>query len=441
MTPATCSSPFWDPALESLNRGNLERLQLERLRATLARAGRSPHYRRVFSALDFDPRKISSLAALRELPFTVKDDLRSDENFPYGFLTVRRDRLVRLHSSSGTTGRPTAVFHTRRDLAAWADLVARSLWMIGMRPGDVFQNMMGYGLFTGGLGLHYGAERLGALTIPAGAGNSRRQIALMRDFGTTALHVIPSYALRLIDTFREVGEDPLALGLRFAVLGAEPHSEAARRRIEELFGLRAFNCYGLSELNGPGVAFECPAQDGLHLWEDAYLAEIVDPESGRPVPDGARGELVLTNLTREGMPLVRYRTRDVTSLRAEPCRCGRTHRRIERITGRTDDMLIVKGVNIYPVQVERVLLRFAEIGSDYLIVLATVNHLDQLTVRAELKPDAFRGDLHALEALRRRIADELRGEILVSARVDLLEHGSLPRGEGKAVRVQDTRER
>jgi phenylacetate-CoA ligase len=225
------------------------------------------------------------------------------------------------------------------------------------------------------------------------------------------------------------------------VLGAEPHSEAARRRIEELFGLRAFNCYGLSELNGPGVAFECPAQDGLHLWEDAYLAEIVDPDSGRALPEGERGELVLTNLAREGMPLVRYRTRDVTSITGAPCPCGRTHRRIARITGRTDDMLIVKGVNIYPVQVERVLMRFAEIGADYLIVLATVNHLDQFTVRAELKPDAFRGDLQALEALRRRIAEELRGEILVSARVELLEHGSLPKPEGKAVRVEDHRER
>jgi phenylacetate-CoA ligase len=441
MAHAGHTADFWAPELETLARADLERLQLARLRATLTRARRSPHYRRAFRRAGFDPKSLCSLADLVRLPFTVKDDLRSDENYPYGFLTVGRDKLVRLHSSSGTTGRPTAVFHTRRDLAAWTDLVARSLWMIGMRPGDVFQNMMGYGLFTGGLGLHYGSERLGALTIPAGAGNSRRQIALMKDFGTTALHIIPSYALRLIDTFRELGEDPHAFGLRHAVLGAEPHSEAARRRIEELFGLRAFNCYGLSELNGPGVAFECPEQDGLHLWEDAYLAEVVDPETGAPVPDGTRGELVLTNLTREGMPLLRYRTRDVTSLRPEPCACGRTHRRIERITGRTDDMLIVKGVNIYPVQVERVLMRFAEIGSDFLIVLSTVNHLDQFAVRAELKPDAFRGDLHALEALRRRIADELRGEILVSARVELVEHGSLPKGEGKAVRVQDQRDR
>ena len=272
---------FWAPELETLDRAALERLQVARLQKTLARARRSPHYRRVFRAAGFDPKSFASLADLPRLPFTVKDDLRSDENFPYGLLTVGRDKLVRLHSSSGTTGRPTAVFHTRRDLAAWTDLIARSLWMIGLRPGDVFQNMMGYGLFTGGLGLHYGSERLGALTIPAGAGNSRRQIALMKDFGTTALHIIPSYALRLIDTFREAGEDPKGFSLRLAVLGAEPHSDAARKRIEDLFGIRAYNCYGLSELNGPAVAFECPEQDGLHLWEDSYLAEIVDPETGR----------------------------------------------------------------------------------------------------------------------------------------------------------------
>ena len=317
MARADRTRPYWAPELETLDRAGLERLQVARLQKTLARARRSPHYRRVFRAAGFDPKSVASLADLPRIPFTVKDDLRSDENFPYGLLTVGRDKLVRLHSSSGTTGRPTAVFHTRRDLAAWTDLIARSLWMIGLRPGDVFQNMMGYGLFTGGLGLHYGSERLGALTIPAGAGNSRRQIALMKDFGTTALHIIPSYALRLIDTFHEAGEDPKSFSLRLAVLGAEPHSDAARRRIEDLFGIRAYNCYGLSELNGPAVAFECPEQDGLHLWEDSYLAEIVDPETGRALPDGERGELVLTNLNREGMPLLRYRTRDITSLRAD----------------------------------------------------------------------------------------------------------------------------
>jgi phenylacetate-CoA ligase len=435
------SSPYWEPQVETLARPELERLQLERLRRTVARAARAPHYRRLFRRLSFSPKRLASLADLAALPFTVKDDLRSEENYPYGFLTVGREKLVRLHSSSGTTGRPTAIFHTRGDLEAWTDLVARSLWMAGLRPGDVFQNMMGYGLFTGGLGLHYGAERVGALTIPAGAGNSRRQIALMQDFGTTALHIIPSYALRLVDTFREAGVDPRGIGLRLAVLGAEPHSEAARRRLEDLFGLRAHNCYGLSEMNGPAVAFECPEQDGLHLWEDRYLAEVVDPETGRPVPEGTAGELVLTTLTREGMPLLRYRTRDVTSLRPEPCPCGRTHRRIARITGRTDDMLIVKGVNIYPVQVERALLRFAELGSDYLIVLETVDHIDRFTVRAELKADAFRGDLQALERLRRRIVDDLKGEILVTPNVELVEPGSLPKPEGKAVRVEDRREK
>jgi phenylacetate-CoA ligase len=432
---------YWSPGIETMPRADLERLQLRRLRRVVRRAGRSRHYGRLFAALTFSAQKVKSLADFSALPFTVKDDLRSDENYPYGFLTVGRDQLVRLHSSSGTTGRPTAVFHTRRDLDAWTDLVARSLFMVGLRPGDVFQNMMGYGLFTGGLGLHYGAERVGALTIPAGAGNSRRQIALMTDFGTTALHIIPSYALRLVDVFAEVGVDPRGIGLRLAVLGAEPHSTAARRRIEELFGISAYNCYGLSELNGPAVAFECPEQNGLHLWEDSYYPEIVDPESGRPLPDGAPGELVLTNLTREGMPLLRYRTRDLTSFIPEPCPCGRTHRRIARLTGRTDDMLIVKGVNIYPVQVERVLLRFPEVGSDYLIVLETLNHLDQFTVRAELKPSSFRGDLAALDRLRRRIADDLKGELLVTPRVELVEQGSLPKPEGKAIRVEDRREK
>ncbi len=441
MARRTAASPYRDPAVEIQPRPELERLQLERLQKTVARAARAPHYRRAFRATGLDPRAIGSLADASRLPFTVKDDLRDERNFPWGFLTVPRSRLVRLHSSSGTTGRPTAIFHTRRDLDAWTDLVARSLWMIGVRPGDVFQNMMGYGLFTGGLGLHYGAERVGALTIPAGAGNSRRQIQLMRDFGTTVLHIIPSYALRIVDTFREVGVDPRSLGLRLAVLGAEPHSEAARRRIEELFGIRAHNCYGLSEMNGPAVAFECPEQDGLHLWEDSYLAEVVDPGTGAPLPEGERGELVLTTLVREGMPILRYRTRDLTRITSAPCPCGRTHRRIERITGRTDDMLIVKGVNIYPVQVERVLMRFAEVGSDYLIVLETIDHIDRFTVRAELQPDAFGGDLAALERLRRRIVEDLRGEILVTPKVELVEPGSLPKPEGKAVRVEDRREK
>ena len=406
----------------------------------MERAGRSPFYRRRFAGRGGTPGPLKSLDRITSLPFTTKDDLRSDEAYPYGFLAVDKEQLIRLHSSSGTTGRPTTVFHTRGDIDRWSELVARCLTMVGVRRGDVFQNMMGYGLFTGGLGLHYGAERVGALTIPAGAGNSRKQISLMEDFSTSVIHIIPSYALRLASTFHQLGIDPKGLSLRIAILGAEPHADAVRRRIEEIYGLRAYNSYGLSEMNGPGVAFECPEQDGLHLWEDSYLVELIDPSTLETVPEGEEGELVLTSLTREGMPLIRYRTKDLTSLRRDPCPCGRTHLRMERITGRTDDMLILKGVNIYPIQVERALMGFKEIGSNYLMVLSTEDHVDQLTVKAELRRGFFQGDLPALEDLRRRIVGELRGEILITPRVELLEAGSLPTTEGKAVRVEDRRE-
>jgi phenylacetate-CoA ligase len=435
LSAETKTAMFWNKEIETLARPELERLQLRRLRQTLERAVRSPFY----PGRGEDPPRIESLEDVASLPFTTKDDLRSDENYPYGFLTVDREQLVRLHSSSGTTGRPTTILHTRGDLDSWTELVARCLTMAGVTASDVFQNMMGYGLFTGGLGLHYGAERVGALTIPAGAGNSRKQISLMRDFSTTAIHIIPSYALRLPSTFENMGYDPRDLPVRTAILGAEPHSDTIRRRIEALWGLKAFNSYGLSEMNGPGVAFECECQEGLHLWEDSYLAEIIDPDTLAPLPEGERGELVLTTLTREGMPLVRYRTQDLTSARRDHCPCGRTHLRIDRITGRTDDMLIIKGVNIYPIQVERVLMRFSEIGSNYLIVLTREERVDQMTVMAELEKGFFRGDLASLEGLRSRIANELRGEILITPRVELVEAGSLPVAEGKAIRVEDRR--
>jgi phenylacetate-CoA ligase len=429
---------FWSEEIETLGRPQLEELQIRRLNETLERAVRSPFYKRRFA--DSGARaSVASLAEVASLPLTTKDDLRGGGDYPYGFVTVDREKLVRLHSSSGTTGRPTTIFHTRRDLDNWTELVARCLTMAGVTAADVFQNMMGYGLFTGGLGLHYGAERVGALTIPAGAGNSKKQISLMRDFATTAVHIIPSYALRLPSTFAELGFSPRDFPVRTAVLGAEPHSDSIRRRIEDLWGLRAFNSYGLSEMNGPGVAFECERQDGLHLWEDSYLVEIIDPVSLAPLPDGERGELVLTTLAREGMPLVRYRTKDLTSVCRERCGCGRTHVRIERITGRTDDMLIIKGVNIYPIQVERVLMGFEEVGTNYVIVLTRENHIDGMTVMAELGKDFFRGDLPALENLRKRITAELRGEILITPRVELVEAGSLPVAEGKAVRVDDRR--
>ena len=368
---------------------------------------------------------------------TTKDDLR--EHWPYGFLATSRDELVRMHSSSGTTGRATVIFHTQKDLDAWTNLLARCMYMAGMRKSDVFQNMMTYGLFTGGLGFHYGAERVGALVIPAGAGNSKRQIQLMRDFETTVIHIIPSYALHLSTVFEEVKVDPKSTKVRIAFVGAEPHSEKMRQKIEEIYGFKVFNSYGLSEMNGPGVAFECPHQNGLHIWEDNFIVEIIDPKTEKPVPEGERGELVMTTLLREGMPILRYRTKDLTRILPGPCACGRTHRRIERITGRTDDMLILKGVNIFPIQIEKKLMGIEGVGKNFLIILDRDGYNDLMTVKVEVEKPFFDGELKQLERLRRQIVDELKSDILITPKVDLVEPGSLPKSEGKAVRVVDNR--
>jgi phenylacetate-CoA ligase len=425
----------YDP-VETILREELEALQLARLRWSVAQAAQSPHY----AAKGLAPDALHSLADLRGLPFTEKQDLR--DGYPFGLLAVPRDQVVRMHHSSGTTGMATAVFHTQGDVARWADLVARSLHMVGLRPGDVFQNMMTYGLFTGGLGLHYGAEKLGAFVIPMGAGNSHRQIEFMRIFGTAAIHIIPSYAMALLGTLEEMGLDPKRdLSLRFAVGGAEPYTEGARQRLQEAWGIPIYNCYGLSEMCGPGVAFECPEQQGLHLWEDGYLVEIIDPVSGEPKPDGEEGEMVLTSLTREAMPLLRYRTRDLTAIVPEPCPCGRTHRRLTRLHGRTDDMFIVKGCNIFPMQIERVLMSLPEVGANYLIVIDREGYTDRLTVRVEVTPELFHGRVEELLSLQQRIAHALREEILVTPRIELVEPGTIPRREGKAVRVVDEREK
>jgi phenylacetate-CoA ligase len=419
---------YWSKDLETLERSALRRLQSDRLSATLERAARTPFYRG----------RLKACGELSQLPFTTKEDLRA--GFPYGFLAVPLDEVVRLHSSSGTTGNPTVIYHTRADIAAWQDLVARCMYMAGMRSTDVFQNIMGYGLFTGGLGFHYGAEKLGAMTIPLGPGNSKRQIWFMREFKTTAMHILPSYALRLATHVREQGLDPRRdLKVRMAFVGAEPHTEETRRRIEETWNLRAFNSYGLSEMCGPGVAFECPEQAGMHIWEDHFLAEVVDPDTGAPVPDGVCGELVLTTLDREATPLIRYRTRDLTRLIPELCPCGRTHRRIDRIRGRSDDMMIINGVNIFPMQVEQTLLRIPGIGSNYLIEIHEENFMDKLHVSVELAPDSFQGTLSHLEGLHGRVLAALREETGVTPVVKLLEAGSLPAAEGKAVRVADRR--
>ena len=429
---------YWEKEIETLDRTGLEALQLKRLKTTLNWTANSPYYGRAFRELGIDPGGVETLADVKKLPMTTKDDLR--DQWPYGFLAVSRDELVRMHSSSGTTGRATVVFHTANDIGQWTDIIARSMYMTGMRKSDVFQNMMTYGLFTGGLGFHYGAEKIGALTIPAGAGNSKRQIQLMQDFETTAIHVIPSYALHLMSVFGEMAVDPRKdTKLRIAFLGAEPHSEKMRRKLEDFYGFKAFDSYGLSEMCGPGVAFECPFQNGLHIWEDHFLVEIIDPETLAPVPDGEEGELVLTTLVRDGMPILRYRTKDLTRILPGPCECGRTHRRIERIKGRTDDMMIIKGVNIFPIQIERKLMGIPGVGNNFVIILERAEFTDLMIIKVEVQRETFMGDLRQLEALRRRIVEELKSDILITPRVDLVEPDSLPKSEGKAKRVMDNR--
>jgi len=429
---------YWEKEIETMDRAELSKLQAARLGETLERARKSPHYKRCFEEMGLEIGRIRTVADVERLPLTTKEDLR--ENWPYGFLACSRDELIRMHSSSGTTGRATVVFHTASDIEAWANLVARSMYMTGIRRSDVFQNMMTYGLFTGGLGFHYGAEKIGALVIPAGAGNSKRQIQLMRDFETTAIHIIPSYALHLSSVFAEVGIDPRRdTKLRTAFIGAEPHSEKMRRKIEELYGFRAFNSYGISEMNGPGVAFECPEQKGMHIWEDNFIVEIIDPVTLKPVPEGEEGELVMTTLLREGMPVLRYRTKDLTRIIPDPCPCGRTHRRIDRIKGRTDDMMILKGVNIFPIQIEKKLMEIPGVGTNFVIILDRVEYNDSMTVKVEVQKEFFGGNLGQLEALRRRIVEELKSDILITPRVDLVEPDSLPKSEGKAKRVIDNR--
>ncbi len=431
---------YWEPEIETLPRERLEEMQMERLRETLHRAARSPFYAQRFRENDIDPDSFRSVEDVRRLPFTTKEDLR--EHYPYGLLCVPVEQTVRLHCSSGTTGNPIVIFHNEHDLDSWANLVARSLFCAGARPHDVFQNICGYGLFTGGLGFQYGGEKLGALVIPAAAGNSRRQIKLMQDFGTTVVHTIPSYLVRLREVFRQLDLDPRKdTRLRLLMIGAEPHTEESRRRIQELFGVKAFNSYGLSEMNGPGVAFECDHQNGLHLWEDAYILEIIAPDTLEPVPDGEFGELVLTTLDRQAMPILRYRTRDLTRILPGECACGRTHRRLDRITGRSDDMFIIKGCNVFPMQIEQVLLRIPQVGNDYAIVLETVEGVDQMLIEVEVHPEWFTGNLEDLEKLSRRIAAEVRDEVLVTPKVKLVEPGALPKPEGKAVRVRDLRNR
>ena len=432
------TTEYFNPREETMTREEIEQLQLERLKDTVRRCMNSPFYKEKFEEMHLSPEDIQSLDDVQKLPFTTKQDLR--DHYPFGLAAVPLSDCVRLHSSSGTTGTPTVILHTAKDLDQWANAVARCLWMVGCRPDDVFQNSSGYGMFTGGLGFQYGAEKLGMLTVPAAAGNTRRQIKFFTDFGTTAVHAIPSYAARIYEVMQEEGIDPRRdTKLRILAIGAEPHSDEQRKRIEDMLGVKAYNSFGMTEMMGPGVAFECKEQNGMHIWEDYFIVEIVDPQTLERVPDGELGEMVITTINREAMPLLRYRTRDLTRILPGNCPCGRQHKRIDRMKGRTDDMIVLRGVNIFPIQIEQVLLSFKELGTDYLITLQTEESNDTMTVEVELS-QLFTEDYARLQQLTRQITSRLRDEILLTPHVKLLPPGALPKNDGgKAVRVKDLR--
>lgn len=424
---------------ETLPREELEALQLRRLRDVCNRAyANVPFYRAAFDEIGLTPADIKSLDDVRHLPFTEKQDLR--DHYPYGLFAVPRENIVRLHASSGTTGKAVVSGYTARDLDNWAELAARSLSAAGVTRSDVVHVAYGYGLFTGGLGAHGGAERVGATVVPASGGATRRQAQLMRDFGATVLCCTPSFALHLWEAGQETGVDFRALPLRIGVFGAEPWSEAMRRDMEEKMGITACNIYGLSEVMGPGVAMECAdARQGLHIWEDHFLPEIIDPVSGERLPEGETGELVLTTLTKEGVPLIRYRTRDLTSLDYTPCACGRTHARIARLAGRSDDMLIIRGVNVFPQQIETLVLESDGLSHNYQIVVDREGNLDTLEVCVEVDEANFADEIRKLQSLERSLAKNIKEYLGVTARVRLMEPHSIERSEGKAKRIVDRR--
>lgn len=429
---------YWEPERECMARDALEQLQLERLQSTLYRVGTHvPFYRKKFDALKVDHDNFKSLDDLRRLPLTTKQDLR--ENYPYGLFAVPLRDVVRIHSSSGTTGLATVVGYTKNDIKNWSNLVARILTGAGVTADDVIQIAFGYGLFTGGFGLHYGAERLGASVIPISAGNTKRQIQIMQDFKTTALVCTPSYALIIADTLMDMGINPSGLSLRVGLFGAEPWSEAMRREINEKLGIVATDNYGLSEIMGPGVAGECQECNGLHINEDHFLLEVVDPDTLEPMEPGETGELVITTLTKEAFPMIRYRTRDLTRLMPEPCPCGRTLMRMQRIMGRSDDMLIIKGVNVFPVQIEKVLFEIEGTEPHYQIVVDRENHSDRVTVLVEVVESIFFDEMRKQRTMVDHIKARLASELGISVDVKLVEEKTLERSEGKSKRVIDKR--
>jgi len=426
---------YFDTRLETMPRERLAALQLARLNATLAHAyANAPAYRARLDAAGVGAEGLAELGDVARLPFTVKADLR--DHYPFGMFACGVSELARLHASSGTTGKPTVVGYTRGDLDNWADLMARSLFAAGARPGDIVHNAYGYGLFTGGLGAHAGAERLGAVVVPVSGGSTERQVALIVDFGARVLCATPSYALAIAEVAEQQGVDLRKSKLAVGLFGAEPWSEAMRGAVEARLGLKAIDIYGLSEIMGPGVACECECQSGLHGWEDHFLFEVIDPETGAPLPEGRAGELVITTLTKQALPMLRYRTRDITRITTEPCACGRTHLRILRVTGRNDDMLIVRGVNVYPSQVEAVLVGRPRIAPHYQLVVERRGALDHVTIDVEAAPGVPEDDF---PDIARDVAHHVKSLVGITVDVCLRRPGEIPRSQGKAVRVRDLR--
>lgn len=431
---------IWNEEFETLPREALEALQLKRLKATVERVYETvPFYKKKFNEIGLKPAHIKTLKDLQLLPFTVKNDLR--DNYPFGLFSVPMEQVVRVHASSGTTGKPIVVGYTRRDIDTWAELIARTLLCAGVHRGDIVHNAYGYGLFTGGLGLHYGAEKIGASVIPISGGNTKRQIIIMQDFGPTALTCTPSYALHLADVAEEMGLNPAKdFKLRVGCFGAEPWSERMREQIEKKFNIDAIDIFGLSEVIGPGVSSEClEAKNGLHVFEDHFIPEIIDPDTCAVLPYGEKGELVFTSITKEAFPVIRYRTRDISALYPEVCKCGRTFVRMQRVTGRSDDMLIIRGVNVFPSQIESVLMQVEGVEPHYQLIVDREGNLDTLEVQVEVNEKVFSDEVKQLERLEKRIEKEIKEMFGVTCKCTLVEPKTIQRSEGKAKRVIDKR--
>lgn len=429
---------IWNEYIEAADRDRLKRLQNERLTEMIERIYYNvPFYRKKLSELGIEPREINSIDQLHKLPFTTKDDLR--DNYPFGMFAAPQQQIVRLHASSGTTGKPTVVGYTHNDLNIWSEVVARALTMVGVTRSDIIQIAYGYGLFTGGLGVHYGAEKVGASVIPISGGNTRKQLQLMMDFGSTVIACTPSYAAHLGESIAKEGIDRSKIKLRAGIFGAEPWTNEMRRQVEQLLGIKAYDIYGLSEIIGPGVAMECEHQNGMHIFEDHFIPEIIDPVTLEVLPYGQVGELVFTTISKEAMPLLRYRTRDLTRLHIGKCACGRTMVRMDKCLGRTDDMLIIRGVNVFPSQIEAVLLEMSEASPHYQLVVDRENNLDTLEIRVEIDDQFWSDEIRVLENLRKQIQHNIASALGLTARIKLVEPNTIARSEGKAQRVIDNR--